>query len=108
MLVVEGVVGLKVIDLRCAHGSYDPQRERHEGGRKSNLWAESHLHKEKKYIDITRGRRRSATDRDGILERTLGIYKIPLDDRIRRLELTELGVVRFAKQILRDRGQGLR
>jgi hypothetical protein len=51
---------------------------------------------------------RSATDRDGIFERALGIYKIPLDDRIRRLELTELGVVRFAKQILRDRGQGLR
>jgi len=49
----------------------------------------------------------SATDRDRILERALGIYKIPLDDRIRRLELTELGVVRFAKQILRDLRQGL-
>jgi hypothetical protein len=50
----------------------------------------------------------SATDRDRIFERALGIYKIPLDDRIRRLELTELGVVRFAKQILCDLRQGLR
>jgi hypothetical protein len=50
----------------------------------------------------------NATDRDRILERTLGIYEIPLDDHIRRLELTELGVVGFAKQILRDLRQGLR
>lgn len=65
----------------------------------------------KKWIDITTGNDEkggiSATDRDRILERALGIYKIPLDDRIRRLELTELGVVRFAKQILRDLRQGL-
>jgi hypothetical protein len=45
-----------------------------------------------------------ATDRDRILERAFGIHEIPLDDRIRRLELTELGVVRLAKQILCDCG----
>jgi len=48
------------------------------------------------------------THRDSIFECALRIYKIPLDDRIRRLELAELGVVRFAKQILCDLRQGLR
>jgi len=42
------------------------------------------------------------TDRDSVLERAFGIHEIPLDDRIRRLELTKLGIVRFAKQILCD------
>jgi hypothetical protein len=63
------------------------------------------------YRNYTGGRSKdggSATDRDRILERTLGIYEIPFDDRIRWLELTELGVVRLAKQILRDLRQGLR
>jgi hypothetical protein len=67
-----------------------------------NLGAETHLHS-KRHIDITREvEKRDATDRDRILERALGIHEVPLDDRIRRLELTELGVVRLLYQILRD------
>ncbi len=42
------------------------------------------------------------TDRNGILERAFGIHEIPLDDRVRRLELTKLGIVGLAKQILCD------
>ena len=57
---------------------------------------------------MARQKKRCATDRDSIFERALGTYKIPLDDRIRRLELTELGIVGLAKQILRDHRQGLR
>jgi hypothetical protein len=77
----------------------------------SNLGTETHLReREKEHIEITRGgygEERCATNRDCILERALGIYKIPLDDRIGRLELTEFGVVRLSKQILRDRRQCL-
>lgn len=93
----------------------------HKGGgrgkKQTNLGTETHLRVKEKiegkeiYIEITRGvmaQKGRATDRDCILERALGIYKVPLDDRIRRLELTKFGVVGLAKQILRDLRQGLR
>jgi hypothetical protein len=91
--------------------SHNPPCTWREG--KSNLRAETHLQQrrakemDRHYTGNDEKGGISATDRDRILERTLGIYKIPLDDRIRRLELTELGIVRFAKQILRDLRQGL-
>jgi hypothetical protein len=47
------------------------------------------------------------TDRDRIFERAFGIHEITLDDRICRLELTELRIVRVAKQVLSDCRQGL-
>ena len=48
-----------------------------------------------------------STDRDGIFEGALWAHDIPLDYRIRWLKLTELGVVGFAEQVLRDCRQGL-
>jgi hypothetical protein len=48
-----------------------------------------------------------STDRDGVFEGALGVHDIPLDDRIRRLELAKLGVVGLAEQVFRDCGQGL-
>ena len=48
-----------------------------------------------------------STDRDGVFEGALGVHDIPLDYRIRWLELTKLGVVGLAEQVFRDNGQGL-
>jgi len=121
VLIVEGVVRLKTNDLGWARAGLTIRYATHKGGgrgkKQTNLGTETHLREKEKiegkrniyrdYKGVTAQKGR-ATDRDCILERALGIYKIPLDERIRRLELTKFGVVGVAKQILRDRRQGLR
>lgn len=77
---------------------------------KLDLRAETHLHHFRELVceagpglgEIWHSR--VSTDRDGVFEGALGAHDIPLDYRVRRLELAKLGVVGLAEQVLRDCG----
>jgi hypothetical protein len=106
VLFVKGVIRLKVIDLR---GVCSGVRSRYLIliQRVLNLRGKTHLHRNIRSKwggakNQEREREICETDRNRVLERAFGIHEIPLDDRIRRLELTKLGIVRLAKQILCD------
>lgn len=80
-----------------------------------DLWEKTHLHRNimsKREVGRSKKSREERerlqeTDRDCVFECAFGIYEIPLDDRIRRLELTKLGIVRLSEQILCDCRQRL-
>lgn len=103
VLAIEGVVRLELADLRKVCLSLGVFF--HGSEKKLDLRAEAHLHIFKSRDGEAGpglGTQHKLTDRDGVFQGALGVHDIPLDYRVRRLELAELGVIGLAEQVFRD------